>query len=121
MFNIKYSIGIRDVIAVNQDSLGIQGFQYAVKDSVENWFKPLQNGEWAMCFLNRSTKPQTVAFKWKEQEIVDTLFSRKLDAKNTVYRIRDLWTKKDLGTTKKDIQKTVPAHDILMVSLSVIK
>jgi alpha-galactosidase len=108
----------KEVIAVNQDSLGIQGFKYAVIDSVETWFKPLKNGDWALCFLNRGTKPQTVEFKWKEQEVSDTIFNKQLDTRNTIYKIRDLWTKKDLGTTKKDIKTTVPPHDILMVRLS---
>jgi alpha-galactosidase len=111
----------KEVIAVNQDSLGIQGFKYAVKDSLETWFKPLKNGDWALCFLNRSAKPQTVEFKWKEQEVKDTIFNKQLDIKNTVYKIRDLWTKKDLGTTKKDIKTTVPAHDVMMLRLSSIK
>ncbi len=111
----------KEVIAINQDSLGIQGFQYAVKDSVETWFKPLKNGDWAMCFLNRGTKPQTITFKWKEQEVDDTIFNKQLDAKDTVYKIRDLWTKKDIGTTKKDIKTIVPAHDVLMLHLSAIK
>ncbi len=31
----------KDVIAVDQDPLGIQGLKFSVKDSVETWFKPL--------------------------------------------------------------------------------
>jgi alpha-galactosidase len=111
----------KEVIAVNQDSLGIQGFRYAVKDSVETWFKPLKNKEWAVCFLNRSTKPQAIEFKWRAQEVVDTIFDQQLEVKNTVYKIRDLWTKKDMGTTQKDIKTIVPAHDVLMLRLSAIK
>jgi alpha-galactosidase len=33
----------KEVIAVNQDSFGIQGLKYAVRDSVEIWTKPLKN------------------------------------------------------------------------------
>jgi alpha-galactosidase len=111
----------KEVIAVNQDSLGIQGFRYAVKDSVETWFKPLKNNDWAVCFLNRGAKPQTIAFKWSAQEVVDAIFDKQLDVKNTVYKIRDLWTKKDMGTTQKDIKTIVPAHDVLILRLSAIK
>src|SRR4051794_39585205 len=46
--NVASVLMNRDVIAVNQDSLGVQGFRYAARDSVEFWFKPLVGGEWAM-------------------------------------------------------------------------
>ena len=45
----------KEVIAVNQDALGVEGFKYSAKDGVEVWFKPLSNDAWAMCFLNRGT------------------------------------------------------------------
>jgi alpha-galactosidase len=31
-----------EAIAINQDSLGVQGLRYSRKDSLEVWFKPLQ-------------------------------------------------------------------------------
>ena len=33
------------------------------------------------------------------------------------YRIRDLWTKKSLGTTKDILNAEVASHDVLMVRL----
>src|SRR5919202_887529 len=50
----------REVIAVDQDSLGVQGFPYssATSDGVEIWFKPLAGGDWAMAVLNRGTAPR---------------------------------------------------------------
>ncbi len=108
----------KDVIAIDQDSLGIEGFRYATKDSVETWFKPLKNGDWAVCFLNTSNAPQKVAFKWKEEAVNDTLSNRQLDAKTTTYQLRNLWTKKSAGTTKKDLSATVPPHDVLLLRLT---
>ena len=32
----------KEVIAVNQDALGVEGFKYSAKDGVEVWFKPLK-------------------------------------------------------------------------------
>ena len=49
----KAILSNKDVIAINQDSLGIQALKVAVKDSLETWIKPLKNGNWAVCFLNR--------------------------------------------------------------------
>lgn len=108
----------KDVIAVDQDSLGIQGFKYAFKDSVDTWLKPLKNNEWAICFLNRSKVPKTVEFNWQQQTITDTFSNRTLDAKKVSYKVRDLWTKKDMGTTGKPLKAIVPSHDVLMLRLS---
>ncbi|RYD90473.1 MAG: glycoside hydrolase family 27 protein, partial [Sphingobacteriales bacterium] len=108
----------KEVVAVNQDSLGVQGFRHSVKDSVETWFKPLKNGEWAVCFLNRSktTKPLTV--NWADLSLKDELSKAELDTKTNVYAIRDLWLKKSAGNTKKTLNAKIPGHDVLMFRLS---
>ncbi|MEO8072851.1 MAG: hypothetical protein ABI686_06360 [Acidobacteriota bacterium] len=31
--------------------------------------------------------------------------------------MRDLWAKKDLGTTDSSMKTTIPAHDVVMVRL----
>jgi alpha-galactosidase len=108
----------RDVVSVDQDSLGIEGFKYASKDSLETWFKPLQNGGWAVCFLNRSRKTQKIKFDWKAQNIQDPLYGFRLNSKSMDYTLRDLWSKKDLGSTKKALESELPGHDVLMLKLS---
>jgi alpha-galactosidase len=108
----------KDVIAVNQDSLGIQGFKYSGKDSLQTWFRPLRNGDWAVCFVNRSAVPKSIEYNWQNEAINDTLFNQTLDAKTTIYKLRDLWTKKDAGTTKKTLKATIQPHDVLMLRLS---
>jgi alpha-galactosidase len=111
----------KDVIGVNQDALGIQGFKLSVKDSLETWFKPLENGNWAACFLNRSRKPQTIDLDWKNTVVDDDVSKRNLSAANTVYKIRNLWTNKDIGTTSKALKATIPAHDVIMIRLDAIQ
>ena len=54
----------KEVLTVDQDKLGVQGFRYAAKDSLETWFKPMADGKWAVAFLNLSKKPQPVSFDW---------------------------------------------------------
>jgi alpha-galactosidase len=107
----------REVIAVDQDSLGIQGFKYSAKDSVEIWFKPLVKGDWAMCVLNRSRAPQKISYDWKTEAVTDSLSGRDAGFATTTYRLRNLWTKKEVGTTKKALSATVPGHDVLMLRL----
>ncbi len=107
----------KEVIAVDQDVLGVQGYQYSKSDSVETWLKPLKGGDWAICFLNRSPTAQKVNFDWKKDVITDTLSKAVLDAQKQVYTLRNLWTMKDAGTTKSPLKAEVPAHDVLMLRL----
>jgi alpha-galactosidase len=108
----------KEVIAINQDSLGIEGFPALTEDGLEIWMKPLTNDEWAVCFLNRGKEVKTLSFDWKENLIKDDSFGRQLDAKKTTYKIRDLWTKKDLGTTATVLPVTVQPHDVQMLRLT---
>jgi len=106
-----------EVIAVNQDSLGIQGFRYDIKDSIEIWAKPLTHGNWAICFLNRLIKPQKIKFGWSKNIITDDFSKRKMNPAETKYKIRNLWTGKNIGTAGKNISETILPHDVLMLRL----
>jgi len=106
----------KEAIAIDQDPLGIQAFRYSSEDSLEVWVKPLQNNEWAVCFLNRNSTPHSFSFKWKEHVIKDDLARRVLD-KETHYRIHDVWGKVDIGTTGKTLKAEIGPHDVLMVRL----
>ncbi len=108
----------KDVIAVDQDSLGVQGLKFFAKDSPEVWFNPLEQGDWAMCVLNRCLSSQKVIFNWKTEAVSDSVSGRNTEFTNTVYRLKDLWTKKDLGTTNNALNRTVPGRDLLMMRLS---
>ena len=110
-----------DVIAVDQDALGIQGFQHKVEGQFETWLKPLSGGDWALCFLNRSPEAINIDFDFAKNIINDEVSNRKLDATAETFKIKDLWSKKELGTTKKPLKASVPSHDVLMVRLSVVK
>jgi len=106
----------KEVIAVNQDQLGIQGFKYATRESVEIWLKPLHGGDWAVCFLNRGTKPQRIEMDWNAVPIKDDFSKRELNARRNPYEIRDLWSHKR-STTKEPYKVIVPAHDVVMLRL----
>jgi alpha-galactosidase len=108
----------KEVVAVNQDALGIQGFSAITEDGLEIWVKPLSNESWAVCFLNRSGAAKTINFDWKENLIKDDSFGKQLDAARTTYKIRDLWAKKDLGDTNSVLKTAVPSHDVVMLRLT---
>lgn len=108
----------KEAIAIDQDREGIEGFKYKDKDSLEVWVKPLQNDDWAVCFLNRSHKPMQVNFNWKDEIVTDTLFNKTMNATKHVYKVRNLWTKKDMGDTQKPFSAELPYHDVIMLRLS---
>ena len=107
----------KEVIAVDQDVLGIQAFPAVSEGGLEIWAKPLGNDAWAICFLNRGGEPKNLNFNWKDSFIDDALSSRRLDAGKTTYRIRDLWAKKEMGTTDTPLRSVVLPHDVLMLRL----
>ncbi len=108
----------KEVIAVNQDKLGIQGLPaITYGNGLEVWVKPLKDGSWAFCFLNRSGSSIDVSFDWKEHFIKDDFSHYQFDAKQKEYSVRDLWAKKELGTTAPPLSATVGSHDVLVVRL----
>ncbi len=108
----------KEAIAVDQDELGIQGFKYLKLDDLEVWAKPLKNNELAVCFLNRSKTICPVDFNWERHIIEDNFSHHYYDFQQKEYKIRDLWLKKDLGTTKKPLNAELGAHDVIMLQLS---
>lgn len=108
----------KEVIAINQDSLGIQGMKYSSMDSLETWIKPLKNGDWAVAFLNRKATAQPLNFDWNAQVIEDAVAKRSLDTKAATYKMRNIWAKKDAGNTKKPLQVSVPPRDVVLLRLS---
>jgi alpha-galactosidase len=108
----------REVIAVDQDPLGVQGFKYSAADGVEIWFRPLAGGDWAMAVLNPNEAPRQVTFDWTSENVVDELSGRKAGFGAATYRLRDLWAKEDVGTTAAPLTADVPGHDVLMLRLA---
>jgi alpha-galactosidase len=97
----------KEVIAVDQDALGKQGYRFMQHPGKEIWAKELSNGAWAVCFFNSGDKPLTVRVNWNHLSFL-----------SGTYKIRDLWLKKDLGLTDKNFNPRIDAHDIVMVKLS---
>ncbi len=107
----------KGVIAVDQDSLGIEGLRSSSRDGIEVWYKPLVKGDWALCVLNRTTAPKQVVLDWKKESVVDSLSGRETAFGTTLYRVHNLWTAKGMGTTDRPLSATVGGHDVLMVRL----
>jgi alpha-galactosidase len=108
----------KNVIAIDQDTKGVQGFRYLDKDSLQVWFKPLQNGDWAVCFLNRSAAAKDISFEWKNNPVTDSVSNEVLNAASASYKIKNIWTDKPAGTTATMLKSILPPHDVLLLRLS---
>jgi len=110
-------LGNGEVIAVDQDPLVIQSFRYLAAGNLEVWYKPLDKGELAVAFLNRGKAPEPISFDWAEHGTNDNQSQRNLDFKKHTYRIRDLWARRDIGTTQAPLSGSVAPHDVWMLRL----
>lgn len=107
-----------EVIAVNQDKKGEQARRFIDMGDHEIWAKPLDDGEIAVCFMNRTEQPWELDYNWKKQTMY---FATEIKINRQDYTVYDLWENRYLTDTSQILQKTIPAHGILMVRLAVKK
>ena len=113
----------REMIAIDQDELGVQGLHLRDEQGLEFWFKPLAGGDWAMTILNPTQAPITYDLNWQRFNLTDDQVSkRSTQFYNTIYKVRDLWAHKDEGKTitkdKTWRTVTVPARDVISYRLT---
>lgn len=112
----------KEMIAVDQDTLGVQGLHFCNEQGLDFWFKPLANGDWAFTILNPSKSAIKYALNWQKFNFTDEEVSKKsTDFNNTVYKVRNLWTHKLEGKTslkdKTERTVTIPSHDVISYRL----
>ena len=93
-----------DMIAINQDSLGVQGHRISNKDGKQIWTKPLRNGDIAVALLNNNSSPQTIECNFADIGVEGEV------------EVRDAWQKKDLGP-KTSVSAEIPAHGSVLLRL----
>jgi len=108
----------KELIAINQDKLGIQGFKHSAEDGLEVWVKPLSDGNWAVTFLNRSDVSKKINFDWKKNTFKDVDFGYEADFNKTAFKLKNLWTNKEAGNTKKNFTAELASHDCITLKLS---
>lgn len=101
-----------EVIAVDQDSLGTQGFKILDHGNFEIWQKPLSNEQIAICLLNLENEDHSYSVKWKELKIKE-FFGE--------YKIKNLWTDKIIGKTNESYTFNIPARDVVLLKLTKLK
>ena len=94
----------KDMIAINQDSLGVQGHRISDKNGKQVWTKPLQNGDLAVALLNNNSSTQTVECNFADLGVEGEV------------EVRDAWKKKDLGPVSH-VSIELPAHGSALLRL----
>ncbi len=97
-----------EVIAIDQDPLGRQGYRVYADDCRQVWLKPLAGDAIAVCVVNLTDDVQSIAFDWNTIEKLP----------QGTYSIRDLWQKKNVGTTDQPFQRDLKPHDVVLLRLS---
>jgi alpha-galactosidase len=97
----------KDVIAVDQDTLGVQGKQIALSGNDYVISKPLANGDYAVALFNNNSSTQTIS----------TTASAIGIGSSSSYNLKDLWSKSTRSTTGT-ISASVPAHETVIYRVS---
>ncbi|MEO7099388.1 MAG: glycoside hydrolase family 27 protein [Luteolibacter sp.] len=92
-----------DVLAVDQDTLGIPARRVMQTKGTEIWVKPLKNGRKAIGLFNRSASAQSVELDWTDAGLTGK------------HSLRDLWSHKDLGAFDGKYAAQVPSHGAVLL------
>lgn len=77
-----------EVIALNQDALGLQAKKVKDEGDLEIYAKPLSDGSWAVALLNRGSTTAVMSLDWQQD----------LGLEWDSVTIRDLWKHQDVET-----------------------
>jgi alpha-galactosidase len=100
--------GNKDVIAVDQDTLGKMGTVVSSANGLDVFAKPLSNGDTAVALFNTTTVPSTIS---------TTAAAVGMTSPLPIYTLKDLWSKQ-VTETAGTISAFVPAHGTVMYRVS---
>ena len=99
----------REVVAIDQDSLGKQAERVYQEGPVQIWSRPLADGGRALAVINfgeDTTFLRGVGLHLKEAGVTSGM------------KARDVWAAKDLGAIKDDYKVTLKRHEMLLLRFS---
>lgn len=95
-----------EVLAVNQDELGVQASRFIQQDDMEVWAKKLADGSLAVGIFNLGETP--VHYKLNFESL----------GLNGKYDVRDLWRQKDVLSSESSYSTQVNRHGVSMIKLT---
>ena len=104
---IKEILTNKEVIAVDQDPLGMEGRRVARQGDLEVYSRQLADGSRAVVLFNRGKDDREITVKWE-----DIGYPAHLSA-----AVRDLWLHKDLGASTGKFTAKVASHGVVVVKV----
>ncbi|MGB2867747.1 MAG: glycoside hydrolase family 27 protein [Bacteroidota bacterium] len=101
----------KEIIAIDQDSLGKQGYRVFRNDGLDAWKKPLSGKRVAIALLNRNSTTRTMKASWQSLELNP----------GTPYRVRDVWKHTSLGQADSTLSTDLQPHDCKVFVLSPVE
>ena len=96
----------KEVLQVDQDTLGRQGTRVAKSGQTEVWVKPLSGGALAIALFNRGAWQVNITENWNKLGIVEP------------QQVRDLWKNRDLGIHRDGISAIVASHSAALLRVT---
>lgn len=97
-----------EVIAVNQDKLGVQGRKVKKQGDLEVWAGPLSGKRVALILWNRSGSPSKITAYWSDLGLKPS----------TLLNARDLWAHSTQYHVKGQLSASVESHAVKMYVLT---
>jgi alpha-galactosidase len=99
----------KDVVAIDQDPLGVQGDRVYAEGPVEIWTKPLKDGSKAVAIFNRGDR--------RSNEYPVTLRFKDIGVTGPA-KARDVWADKSLGTISDGMKFKPLTHGVILLKIS---
>ena len=104
--NVKQILTAAEVVRVNQDPRGIQGYKVYDNGDHEVYNKPLHDGTTAVLLLNKGSKAADITIEWNKIGLSGS------------QKVRDLWGRKNLGQFKDSFTAgDVPQHGVMFIKI----
>lgn len=96
----------REVLAIDQDLLGKQGYPIIQEGPFEVWIKPMADHSFAVGLFNRSKDEDKMNVKFSDLGI------------SGAANVRDVWLRKDLGSFHETFSAFVPKHGVVLLRIT---
>jgi alpha-galactosidase len=96
----------REAIALDQDSMGRQGYRVSRNALCEIWKKPLAGGDAGVGVFNRGDDRRAIPVHWSDLELTGP------------YQVRDLWAHVEKGVFDESIRMEVEPHGCVLMRMT---
>lgn len=107
----------KDMIAINQDPLGIQAMKWLDEGDIEVFIKPLEKGNFALLFLNRADVNKSYKLEWQAHYMKDDISRHEIWFNKQTFGWFDIWGDQR-GSTSSTLNLEIPAHGVRVLRLT---